>query len=129
MKQELIDMTFIVVGWLVLSYFYGILISFTLSKIGQKKWQPVAGKKTDPFIHGQLIGNIERTFAMLLISLGNVGAMSMIVAIKGFARWGELSKLDNDVQSIAIDKFIIGNLLSLGFPVLIAAIWFFVSQF
>jgi len=128
MKQELIDTAFKVVGWLVVSYLYGVMISFILGKIGQKKWQPVAGKKADPFIHGQLIGNIERTFAMLLIALGNVGAMSMIVAIKGFARWGELSKLDSDVQSIAIDKFIIGNLLSLGFPVLIAAIGFFASK-
>ncbi|MGY3742212.1 hypothetical protein [Leuconostoc inhae] len=128
MKQELIVMAFKVVGWLALSYLYGVLVSVVLSKIGQKKWQPVTGKKADPFIHGQLIGNIERTFAMLLIALGNVGAMSMIVAIKGFARWGELSKLDSDVQGIAIDKFIIGNLLSLGFPVLIAAIGFFASK-
>ncbi|MFR8086813.1 MAG: hypothetical protein ACLU6U_06845, partial [Leuconostoc gelidum] len=117
MQQEVIDIIFKIMGWLALSYLYGTLISVILSKIGQKKWQPVVGKRTDPFIHGQLIGNIERTFAMLLIILGNVGAMSMIVAIKGFARWGELSKLDSDVQSVAIDKFIIGNLLSLGFPI------------
>ncbi len=62
MKQELIDMTFIVVGWLVLSYFYGILISFTLSKIGQKKWQPVAGKK---LIHLYMVNSLVILNALL----------------------------------------------------------------
>ncbi|CAM3123687.1 hypothetical protein [Leuconostoc rapi] len=123
MQQDIIRIVLIVILWLIINYLYGLLISLILSKIGYKKWQPVVGNRTDPFIHGQLIGNIERSLAMLLVILGNVGALSMIVAIKGFARWGELSQVNSDVQSVAIDKFIIGNLLSLGFPVLVAVVW------
>jgi len=86
-----------------------IIIRLVLNRIKaepQKADAPMQ-KDEEEYDRGKLIGILERTFIYFLILLGQIGAITVIIALKSLARFKELDNKD------FAEYFLIGSLLSL----------------
>jgi len=108
-RSDIDKILLILTGYIVVLKEGTIIIRLVLNRIKaepQKIDAPLQ-KDEEEYDRGKLIGTLERTFIYFLILLGQIGAITVIIALKSLARFKELDNKD------FAEYFLIGSLLSL----------------